>query len=248
MNRRHFQEEEFPEHCDHCPREFSPGAQYQRVQMIVDATASTVSEPQAASRKQQASGSGSESGRKPNAERREQCLVEHSFELVFCLDCAGRLNHWLQHPLSAVAADGEVLDELDDGELQDELEKELYILAEGPEGPEAAGCRLQVSEEEKNPGPNSTSLQPAACSPLYLHPRDCHCPECAPCRHHPGVDCGCLCRFGTCGPATCPSAPEPQPAARSPQPCLDPDQMHGAADQFPGSDYYGDEPFPWSRP
>ena len=27
------------------------------------------------------------------------------------------------------------------------------------------------------------------------HDRSCHCASCVPCRHHPGVDCGCYCRF-----------------------------------------------------
>lgn len=39
--------------------------------------------------------------------------------------------------------------------------------------------------------------------PTTDHVHGCHCggPECAPCRHHPGVDCDCYCRFCVaCGP------------------------------------------------
>lgn len=36
------------------------------------------------------------------------------------------------------------------------------------------------------------------------HDRACHCAECAPCKHHPGEDCGCWCRFASCSPENCP--------------------------------------------
>lgn len=36
------------------------------------------------------------------------------------------------------------------------------------------------------------------------HDQSCHCAECAPCKHHPGEDCGCWCRFGSCSPESCP--------------------------------------------
>lgn len=104
MTNRHFQDEEFPEHCDHCPREFSPGTEYQRVQFVVDGETSVVG-------------------------RKRPSMVEHSFELVLCVPCAGRLNAWLRSPLEVVLADGEEVDELDDGELESELEKELFILS-----------------------------------------------------------------------------------------------------------------------
>jgi hypothetical protein len=35
------------------------------------------------------------------------------------------------------------------------------------------------------------------------HRTSCHCADCIPCRHHPGVDCGCYCRFVGCSPTTC---------------------------------------------
>mgnify|MGYP001582527158 CR=1 FL=1 len=173
---RHFDDEEFPEHCDHCPAPMGEGAYYRRVQVVLDADDNRTASRWA-------------------PEKRSS--VEHSFELVLCLSCAERLNHWVRTPLSAAPTDGEVVGELDDASLQDELEKEMFILSDGNAMP--------------------------------------------PCQHHPKADCGCYCRFVGCAPETCPEDPPPPlpvplplPAAR---PCLDPDQMHGAADQFPGCDY-----------
>ncbi len=227
MNRRHFQEEEFPEHCDHCPRVLGPGVAYQRVQMIVDAENSFVGGHQAS--------------------------VEHSFELVFCTDCASRLNHWLQNPLAAPAADGETVEELDDAELQDELEKELYILA-GDSEPVVSETQVRSALEAH---PHIVAANVGGHAVARASRGDCL--TCSGCYGAHAPDCP-----SYSSAAAKPSSQLPAPEAaqtfhddpdiavidgavinangfplfpQRPRPCLDPDKMKGAEDQFPGSDY-----------
>ena len=118
---RHFEEDfEFPEHCDHCPREFAAGTEYQRVQFVVDGENSFVG-------------------------RERRVVVEHSFELVLCVPCATRLGTWIRTPLSVLGEAADAPAELDDGELEEALEKELFILGDGEEGLLAPGLLASSS-------------------------------------------------------------------------------------------------------
>ncbi|MEK7112434.1 MAG: hypothetical protein AAB875_03835, partial [Patescibacteria group bacterium] len=189
----------------------------------------------------------------------ERSNVESSFELVFCHRCFERLSKWLQNPLSEIPPEGEPPAELDEAELEDELEKELFILAEH--------IQAEVQEPGRvhcNPcGFEHTAPAHAVAETLPSRGHEVFCP--CPCRHHPGVDCDCFCRFSSCGPSTCPvealdPVPLPEPVVDSDDiccpytsgherdcpkwpkapghgPCLDPDKMLGASDQFGGSDY-----------
>ncbi len=104
---RHYDQDEFPRRCDHCPAPLVAGTRYRKVMAVLDSSDSFVSG--------------------------DKALVEESYELVFCARCFERLSRWLQTPLSELPAEGEDPAELDDGELVDALEQELYILAEDPE-------------------------------------------------------------------------------------------------------------------
>ena len=288
MTQRHFEKDEFPRRCDHCPAPLVAGTRYRRVLAVLDADDSFVG------------------GERSN--------VENSFEIVFCHRCFERLSKWLQNPLSEIPPEGEPPAELDEAELEEELEKELFILGDGEEGHRAQVTGHRSGEERgaaRKPGssgsassassdPTPYTLHPISSSPSLppcWHVSNCHCPECAPCKHHPGVDCECLCRFGECGTATClADAPDDpglfasvseafradegecsdlqcplhvlgtagwctgspagsddiccpytsgherdcpkEPKAPGHGPCLDPDKMLGASDQFGGSDYY----------
>lgn len=242
MTQRHFDKDEFPRRCDHCPAPLVAGTRYRKVLTVLDAADSFV---------------GGEPG-----------TIENSFELVFCHRCYERLSSWLLNPLSEIPPEGEPPAELDEAELEEELEKELFILGDG--GEPTADSRQQTASDSEG----GCVLHPKGDDPICYecyrhrlglgvkHESSCHCPECAPCRHHPGVDCGCLCRFGTCGTGTCPPpkasdllavriALDPElfrsvsdsfqaeegECSPMPKPCLDPDKMHGASDQFGGSDY-----------
>ena len=105
LSSRHHEDEQFPTNCDHCPAELGPGVAYRRVQFVIDGGDSVVGVAREA--------------------------VEHSFELVLCSACAARIEHWIHHPLG-VREEGEVVDELDDQSLLDEIEKEAFILGDGP--------------------------------------------------------------------------------------------------------------------
>lgn len=112
MGERHYEDEDFPESCDHCPAELGPGASYRRVLLVMDASSSVVPSP----------------GRQA-----VRATLEDSYELVLCVSCAERLGLWLRTPLAVELSDGEVAEELDDGALAAELEKELYVLSHDPE-------------------------------------------------------------------------------------------------------------------
>ncbi len=236
MTERHFQDEEFPEHCDHCPAPFTEGAAYWRVQLVADLDESRVG--------------GHRSG------------VESSHELVLCTACRGRLMAWVCFPLKAEALEGEPPVELDEAELEAQLEQELYVLSQDPlpdpfGGP---GCRLQEGAE----GGKDRRGDCLTCSGCY----GAHTPDCPSygldspgpmrqqenrlqqkprgCVLHPEAqDLVCFACYQLRYPPFSPEATETI-TTKGATPCLDPDQMHGAADQLGGSDC--DEPEPWSRP
>mgnify|MGYP001558848527 CR=1 FL=1 len=112
MGQRHYEDDDFPTHCDHCPAAFGPGAKYRRVLLVMDALDNVV----------------------PTAgEKETRSGMEDSWELVLCLPCQERLALWLRTPLQVAVVEGDLPGELDDGALAEELEKELYILAHDPE-------------------------------------------------------------------------------------------------------------------
>lgn len=105
---RHYEGEEFPSRCDHCPRELSPGARYRRAQIVLDLEPSTV-------------------GGVPFA-------VEGSHELVLCEVCSLVLSGWVSNPIDTVLPSEVPPGELDDSEgaLTAALERELYVLSHDP--------------------------------------------------------------------------------------------------------------------
>lgn len=214
MNRRHFEADEFPEHCDHCPREFLPGIEYQRVQMVVDASHSVVGGVTS--------------------------HVEHSFELVFCLDCAGRLNRWLQTPLAAEPLGGDLPSELDDGELESELEKELFILGDGGEREFGADAsRLRASDFGlRDPEPEADRKPDGVVVSNWKRCGEARCPVHG--ARTPGF-CTQNPRLERLDEATVMWRLSEEPTADSWQQTagVDPDKMHGAGDPFPGEDYFG---------
>lgn len=204
---RHHEDEPFPETCDHCPAELGPGAAYRRVQFVIDAGPSVVGVVREA--------------------------VEHSFELVLCAACASRIEHWIHHPLG-VQPEGEVADELDDQALLDALEKEAFILSDGPD------IETDVSKWRNVSGVPIFEL-PERCPIHQGQDYDLVC-----------FDCQQLLQARAQARAT---IQEPKPLSRAEtalrealrewssetprsRPCLDPDQMHGAGDQFPGDDHH----------
>ncbi len=143
MSQRHFEKEEFPRRCDHCPAPLVAGTRYRKVLAVLDVADSFVGG--------------------------EPAVVESSFELVFCTRCFERLSSWLQNPLSEIPPEGDPPAELDEAELEDELEKELFILGDGEEG-FADGRQLTANGPERNP---AASGLPSAVSPDFdcLRPR-----------------------------------------------------------------------------
>lgn len=241
---RHFEGEEFPEQCDHCPAELGPGVAYRRIQMVLDACDSLVGGPRS--------------------------VVENSFELVLCSACAARIEYWVHHPLSIRGDEEDAADELDDQALLAELAKEEFILGDGPAiEPDVTKWRNVsthpvASEGSGGPGGGPIFEIPERC-PLHQNEdfADLACFAChqlvqaraqrAASQEPPPLSRAetalreVLRQWGSTewNPDPKPEAPgSPKPseahgvAGRSPKPCLDPDLLHGAGDQFPGDDHH----------
>lgn len=194
---RHYEDEEFPEHCDHCPREFGLAEPYRRVQFVIDAAESRVGVDRAS--------------------------VENSFELVLCSLCAQRIERWVRTPLSVEPVDDvPPADELDDQELADALEKELAILASDP--PVARLQPVRIGTPAPKVAPEAFAGEQRRETRLER-----------------------VRRLGERSvveeqifdlEAELLADEEPSSLEPGAGPCLDPDRMHGAGDQFPGQDFF----------
>lgn len=201
---RHFEGEEFPSHCDHCPAELGPGVAYRRLQLVLDVCDSVV-----------------------GATRAD---VEHSYELVLCSACATRIEHWATHPLGTETTE-ELVDELDDQSLLDELEKEAFIL-----GPAPDVIELDVTKWRNVSGVPIFEL-PERCPRHQGEDYDLVCFDCQQLLQARARQQEARQKASTVIPANGEEANriwQKHFEYLRPRPCLDPDKMHGAGDQFPG--------------
>ena len=193
---RHFEKDEFPRRCDHCPAPLVAGTRYRKVLGVLDTSDSFVGG--------------------------ETSFVEQSFELVFCHRCFERLSRWLQNPLSEIPPEGEPPAELDEAELEEELEKELFILGDGEEELGSSEAR-KLGSRKPDPDPELLGFHASSLpdDPELLGFPASSLPEDICCPYTSGHE------------RDCPKWPK----APGHGPCLDPDKMLGASDQFGGSDY-----------